>query len=121
MSGPVRVGVVGCGGIAQMMHLPTLAERPDLFTIVALADLDRATLEAVGRRYGVGGLHPHYRNLVSRADVDVMLLLTSGSHEEAAVAALEAGKPLFVPEPLRFSLQETERIAARARRSRGPR
>jgi len=119
MSGPLRVGVVGCGGIAQMMHLPTLAERPDLFTIVALADLDRATLEAVGRRYGVGGLHPDYRNLVSRADVDVMLLLTSGSHEEAAVAALEAGKHLFVEKPLGFSLEETERIAAVARRSRG--
>ena len=28
---PLRVGVIGVGGIAQMMHLPTLAERPDLF------------------------------------------------------------------------------------------
>src|SRR5260370_36192821 len=111
MSGPLRVGVVGCGGIAQMMHLPTLAERPDLFTIVALADLDRATLEAVGRRYGVGGLHPDYRNLVSRADVDVMLLLTSGSHEEAAVAALEAGKHPFVQKTPRFSLDENDRNA----------
>ncbi len=119
MSGPLRVGVVGCGGIAQMMHLPTLAERPDLFTIVALADLNRATLEAVGRRYGVGVLHPDYRNLVSRAEVDAVLLLTSGSHEEAAVAALEAGKHLFVEKPLGFSLEETERIAAVARRSRG--
>jgi predicted dehydrogenase len=30
---PMRFGVVGAGGIAQMMHLPTLAERPDLFEI----------------------------------------------------------------------------------------
>lgn len=119
MRGPLRVGVVGCGGIAQMMHLPTLAERPDLFTIVALADLNRATLDAVGRRYGVGGLHLDHRDLVSRADVDAVLLLTSGSHEEAAVAALEAGKHLFVEKPLGFSLEETERIAALARRSRG--
>jgi len=119
MSGPLRVGVVGCGGIAQMMHLPTLAERPDLFKVVALADLNGATLEAVGRRYGVTGLHPDYRDLVSRADVDAVLLLASGSHEDAAVLALQAGKHLFVEKPLGFSLEETERIAAVARRSRG--
>ena len=119
MNGPLRVGVVGCGGIAQMMHLPTLGERPDLFSIVALADLNGATLEAVGRRYAVGGLHLDFRELVSRADVDAVLLLASGSHEEPAVAALQAGKHLFVEKPLGFSLEETERIAAVARRSRG--
>ncbi len=119
MGGPLRVGVVGCGGIAQMMHLPTLAERPDLFSIVALADLNGATLEAVGRRYGVGGLHLDVRELVSRADVDAVLLLASGSHEGPAVAALEAGKHLFVEKPLGFSLEETERIAAVARKCRG--
>src|SRR6266581_2057220 len=119
MSGPLRVGVVGCGGIAQMMHLPTLAERPDLFSIVALADVNGATLEAVGRRYAVGGLHLDFRELVSRADVEAVLLLSSGSHEGPAVAALQAGKHLFVEKPLGFSLEETERIAAVARASRG--
>src|SRR3989442_6705746 len=119
MSGPLRVGVVGCGGIAQMMHLPTLAERPDVFSMVALADLNRATLEAVGSRYSVGGLHLDFRELVSRADVDAVLLLASGSHEEPAVAALQAGKHLFVEKPLGFSLEETERIAAGAAGNRG--
>ncbi len=119
MSGPLRVGVVGCGGIAQMMHLPTLAERPDLFSIVALADLNGATLEAVGRRYAVGGLHLDFRELVSRADVEAVLLLSSGSHEAPAVAALQAGKHVFVEKPLGFSLEETERITEVARRSPG--
>jgi len=48
VSGKLRVGVIGCGGIAQMMHLPTLAERPDLFEIAAIGDISEATLAAVG-------------------------------------------------------------------------
>jgi predicted dehydrogenase len=116
---PLRVGLVGCGGIAQMMHLPTLAERPDLFAVTALADVSRPTLEAVGARYGVTTLCADHRELVGRPDVDAVLLLASGSHKEAALAALEAGKHVFVEKPLGFSLPETEAIAAVARRSRG--
>src|SRR3989442_13219679 len=109
MGGPLGVGVVGCGGIAQMMHLPTLAERPDLFSIAALADLNRATLEAVGRRYAVGALHLDFRELVSRADVDAVLLLASGSHEGPAVGALHAGNDPLLEEPPRFGLEGAAR------------
>jgi predicted dehydrogenase len=116
---PLRVAVVGCGGIAQMMHLPTLAERPDLFALTALADVNRATLDAVAQRYGVGAASTDYREVVGRPDVDAVLLLASGSHREPALAALDAGKHLFVEKPLGFGLPETEKIAEAARRSRG--
>lgn len=119
MGAPLRVGLIGCGGIAQMMHLPTLAERPDLFQVTALADVSRETLEAVGRRYGVSTLTTDYRELVARADVDAVLLLASGSHRDSATAALLAGKHLFVEKPLAFSLAETEAIAAVAKTAKG--
>ncbi len=119
MSGPLRVAVVGCGGIAQMMHLPTLFERPDLFQVVALADVNRPTLEAVGRRYGVAVLYTDHRELVARPDVDAMLLLASGSHRAAVTDALLAGRHVFVEKPLAFSLAETEAIAAVARKAKG--
>ena len=87
MSGPLRVGVVGCGGIAQMMHLPTIAERPDLFRLTALADVDRAVLGGVGERYG-GALFADYRELLALDEVDAVLLCASGSHREAALGTL---------------------------------
>ena len=119
MTAPLRVGVIGCGGIAQMHHLPTLAERRDLFQITALADVSRPTLEAVGQRYGVEVLATDYRELLSRPDVDALLLLTSGCHREAALDLVRTDKHLFVEKPLAFSLQETEEVARAARGRKG--
>jgi len=118
VSAPLRVGVVGAGGIAQMMHLPTLTERPDLFRVVGLADVDRPVLEAVGARHGIALRTTDYRQLLARKDVEAVLLLTSGSHRESSLRALAAGKHVFVEKPVGFSLAETEEVARAARRSR---
>jgi len=117
VSHPLRVAVVGCGGIAQMMHLPTLAERPDLFHIAGIADIDRATIDAVGARYHVERRTTDFRELVAQPDVDAVLVLASGGHRQFVLAALAAGKHLFVEKPLGFSVAETEELAREARRS----
>ena len=49
---PLRVGVVGCGQIAQIMHLPFLTELP-LFRVTALCDLSPTVVETVGERFAV--------------------------------------------------------------------
>lgn len=109
----LRMGVIGCGGIAQMMHLPFLAERPDLFSIEALADVDEATLAAVGRRYGVQRLFSDHRELLD-APIDGVLIASGGSHLQPVLDALAAGKHLLVEKPLADSSSDVERIAAAA-------
>jgi predicted dehydrogenase len=111
------VAVIGCGAIAQMMHLPTLSERPDLFTITGLADIDRATLDAVGRRYHVTRRATDFHELLSDPQAEAILVLASGGHRKFVLPALAAGKHVFVEKPLGFSVAETEEIAAAARRS----
>ena len=117
MEEPLRVGVVGCGGIAQMMHLPTLAERPDLFTIAGLADIEQDVLDAVGARYHVDRRVTDFRQLLAAPDIDAIAVFASGGHRKFVVPALEAGKHVFVEKPLGFNVAEAEEIAAVARRS----
>lgn len=119
MSGKLRVGVVGCGGIAQMMHLPTLAERPDLFEIVAIADISEAVLNAVGDRYHVARRSRDFRDIAKNPGVDAVFILSSGRHDEALLAAYDAGKHVFVEKPLGFGRPETEALAKAARGARG--
>ena len=119
MSGRLKVGVVGCGGIAQMMHLPTLAERPDLFEIVSLADVSEETLAAVGARYQVGRRHKDAVALANDPGLDAVLVCSSGRHDEALKAAYAAGKHVFVEKPLGFGRPETEALAKAAKGARG--
>ncbi len=119
MSGKLRVGVIGCGGIAQMMHLPTLSERPDLFEIVAIADISEAVLKAVGDRYQVGPRSRDFRDVASNPNVEAVFVLSSGRHDTALAAAFAAGKHVFVEKPLGFGRPETEALATAARAARG--
>lgn len=119
MTSPLQVGVIGGGGIAQMMHLPTLAERPDLFTITALADVSEKTLQAVGDRYNVATRVEDYRELLGRADLDALLLFTSGCHRDALLDLARSDKHVFVEKPVAYSLKETEEVAQAARGRRG--
>lgn len=114
----LRVGVIGCGGIAQMMHLPHLAERPDLFDVRMISDVKQETLEAVGQRYGVSARTTDPLAVIANPEVDAILLLASGSHGALAAAALERGKHVLVEKPLGYGVPETEALAKVARGSK---
>jgi predicted dehydrogenase len=107
---PLRVGVVGCGQIAQIMHLPFLADLPQ-FRLAAVCDLSPKVVAAVGERYGVPIRTTEYTDLLCRDDIDAVAVLTM-EHAEIAVAAAEAGKHLFIEKPLAFSLPDADRIIA---------
>lgn len=109
----LRFGVIGCGGIAQMMHLPHLTEH-EQFEVVALADIDASVLEAVGDRFHVTARYTDWRALLARTDVDAVGIFHGGSHHDTVIGALDAHKHVFVEKPLAWNLRETEAIAARA-------
>lgn len=112
----LRVGVIGCGAIAQMMHLPYLRELDDRFTIAALCDRDPVALEEVGRQYGVTRLFTTAGELLEEP-LDAVFILTSGDHAPATEAALERGLHVFVEKPLTYTLRQTDDVLAAAARS----
>jgi predicted dehydrogenase len=116
MAERTRVGVVGCGLIAQVMHLPYLAELDDRYEIAALCDVSPELLTACAMRYGVQRRFTRWEDLVSD-DLDAVLVLTSGSHAPIAVAAAEAGKHVFVEKPLCLGVAEGREMLAAAERT----
>jgi predicted dehydrogenase len=110
-----RVGVIGCGLVAQVMHLPHLRELGDRFEVTAVCDLAAGPLEFAGAMF------PDARRLTDWADaldgVDAVLVLTAGSHAPVAIAAAEAGVHVFVEKPMCFSVQEGEAMIAAAEAS----
>ena len=109
----VRVGVIGCGLVAQVMHLPHLREMPDRFTVTAVCDLAAGPLEFAGAMFPAARRLTDWQDLLG--EVDAVLVLTAGSHAPVAVAAAEAGVHVFVEKPMCFSVDEGEQMIAAAR------
>jgi predicted dehydrogenase len=103
----LRVGVIGCGLIAQVMHLPYLREFQDRFQITALCDLSPGTLAALGETYAVARRHTRWQDLLAE-DLDAVVICTSGSHAQPAIAAAHAGRHVFVEKPLCYTLREAD-------------
>jgi predicted dehydrogenase len=105
MTRRLRVGVVGAGIIAQVMHLHYLRELADHYEIAALCDLAPENAEANAASYGIPKVLTDWREMLREA-IDVVLILTSGSHAPIAVEAAKAGKHVLVEKPMCFSVPE---------------
>lgn len=114
MPKPLKVGVVGCGVIAQVMHLPHLRDLQDRFEIAALCDVSRPVADACGEAFGVSCVYTDWHDLVDQ-QLDAVLVLTSGSHAPIAIAAAEAGSHVFVEKPMCLSLDEGREMFTAAR------
>lgn len=114
---PVRVGIVGCGEVAQIIHLPTLATMPDRFRVAALCDASPAVLNGVGDAWNIRPRFRDYADLVRSAEVDAVLVTNPHVlHAPTALAAMQAGKHVLIEKPMCLSLAEADALAeARAR------
>jgi len=97
--------------VAQAVHLPILARRPDLFEVAALCDLSPGTLRAVADRYRIARRHRTLDELLQTGGIDAVMILTSGSHGAAAATAAAAGLPVFCEKPLCYTLEEADGLA----------
>ena len=89
MSSIVRVGIVGCGEVAQIIHLPTLLNLRDQFRVTAICDVSQVVLDGVGDRYDIKARFRDYRELVASAEVDAVLIANPHVfHAEVAMAAM---------------------------------
>jgi predicted dehydrogenase len=114
-SARVKIGMIGCGAIAQIQHLPHLRELSQEFEIAGLCDLSPKLMARLGEEYGVPGdrQFTDYRELV-QSDVDAVIVCPSGSHAAPSIAATEAGKHVLVEKPMCTTVREAEAMVQAA-------
>lgn len=110
MERPVKLGIVGLGEVAQVVHLPILASRPELFEIAAICDVSPGVVSLMGDRYDVPGRYSDIESLVAH-DLDAVMVLSSDEyHTDHVVSACRAGRHVFVEKPMCLNLREAESI-----------
>ena len=114
----LRVGIVGCGEVVQIIHLPSLYRLSEKFRVTALCDASRTVLDGVGDRWNVDRRFLKYEDLVGQADVDVVLITNPHAyHAPVAMAALAAGKHVMVEKPVCLTLAEADALQAAQKRA----
>jgi predicted dehydrogenase len=111
MSRVVRVGVVGCGEVAQIIHLPTLRDLPHRFEVVALCDVSPVVLEKVGGQWPSAKRYKDHRDIVADSRVDAVLICNPHVyHTAVALDAMSAGKHALIEKPACINLREADAL-----------
>ena len=115
----MRFGVIGCGTIAQVMHVPYLTETPEA-ELYALVDPARERAEELAQRYNVPYVYTDHGPLLDKHtdDLDAIIVLTpSHAHADVAVDTLNAGIDTLVEKPIAATLEDATRMVEADRRS----
>ncbi|MDQ0779123.1 NDP-hexose-3-ketoreductase [Streptomyces aurantiacus] len=114
---PLRIGVLGCGGIAMRRMLPAMA-RTSAVEVAAVASRDKERAEAAASRFGADPVHG-YEALLERDDIDAVYVpLPPALHAPWTARALKAGKHALVEKPMVTGAQEARDLAALAEEGR---
>ena len=123
MPTPVRLGLIGYGGIAQDSHRPGILASADVVQVTAAADVAPHNLEAAHADYGVprDQLYPDYRDMLARAEIDAVDIATPHNlHAEQAIEAANAGKAVVCEKPMAVSSEEGDAIVEAVKRNGVP-
>ncbi|WP_270888804.1 Gfo/Idh/MocA family protein [Pedococcus sp. 5OH_020] len=114
----LRVGIIGLGEVAQVVHLPVLTSLPDLFEVRSACDISASLLSAVGDRFGIPGRYLSTSEMLAQEELDCVLVLNSDEfHAQCVVQALDAGAHVLVEKPMCLSPREADEIIAARDRS----
>ncbi|WP_334075148.1 Gfo/Idh/MocA family protein [Paenibacillus sp. A14] len=119
MSKVYRVGIIGCGGIANGKHLPSLNKLANV-ELTAFCDIVPERAEEAAAKYGSEGakVYSDYREMLKEEQLDIVHVLTpNDSHAEISIAALEAGNHVMCEKPMAKSAADARKMVEAAKRT----
>ncbi len=121
MSGtPLRVGLIGCGGILRAFHAAAYQSLPSLVRISALADPVPAHLQWARETLQVPAqaCHADFKAMLAAETLDVVVVATPHAlHGEQSIAALQHGVDVISEKPMALTLEDADRILAVAEKT----
>ncbi|MDX2033542.1 MAG: Gfo/Idh/MocA family oxidoreductase [Blastocatellia bacterium] len=115
----LRVGIIGCGGLAQGAHIPALTrmKETDNVEIVAVCDVYQKRLEQAGTTTGAKQIKD-YRAMLDQKDVDYVAVVTPEHwHAKMTIDAADAGKHVYCEKPMTWSIDEAKRVVAKIKQT----
>ncbi|KAL1852897.1 hypothetical protein Daus18300_011979 [Diaporthe australafricana] len=112
----VKVGIIGCGLVTQVVHVPCMNSLSHLFQLTYLYDVSEDAMKHSLEKLA-GNTKPkttrNIEEICTAPEVDVVLIANNHAfHASQALLALQANKHVFIEKPIALTLQDTDRIIA---------
>lgn len=117
MNRTVKVGIIGCGGIANGKHMPSLAEIKNV-QMVAFCDIVKERAEKAAEKYGTpdAKVYTDYKELLADKEIEVVHVLTPNKeHADISIDALYAGKHVMCEKPMAKTAADAKRMVEAAK------
>ena len=86
------IGVIGCGAVAQLEHIPAIKKLPNA-KLLALCDSDKAKVQALGQKHDVPYVFEDFEEMLKLEDLDGVVIATPNDlHAPMTLSALRQGK-----------------------------
>jgi UDP-N-acetylglucosamine 3-dehydrogenase len=113
-----RIAVIGLGWFGEI-HCDAISAIPS-FELAALCTRTESRLNELGEKYGVSQLYTDYTELLQNPDIDAVSVVTMwDQHTAPAIAALEAGKHVFLEKPMAHTVADCKLICDAAAKAKG--
>ena len=107
---PLRVGIVGAGGIARHYHLPSYRLCKNV-AVVAACDVNDAALKQMQEQHGIERVYMDYHELLQKERLDILSICTSNdAHYPIAMAAIEADLDVYCEKPLALTYAQAREM-----------
>ena len=108
----VRIGIIGCGGIANAKHMPSLAKLENV-KMVAFCDIVKEKAEAAAKKFGTedAAVYTDYKELLRDESIEVVHVLTPNKeHSFISIDAMRAGKHVMCEKPMAKTAAEAREM-----------
>lgn len=119
MSKVYKIGMIGCGGIANGKHLPSLSKLSNV-EVVAFCDIVEARAIATAAKFGAtdAKVSSDYKEILADSSIDIIHVCTpNDSHADITIDALEAGKHVMCEKPMAKTAADAKRMVDAAKRT----
>ena len=119
MAKKLRAGIIGCGGIANGKHMPSIQQIAEL-EMVAFCDIVIERAEKAAKQYGTADAKTYkdYKDLLADKSIDVVYVLTPNrEHSFMTIDALNAGKHVMCEKPMAKTSKEAQEMVETAKKT----
>ena len=115
----IGIGVIGCGSIAEIAHLPSISKCPDV-ELIAVCDTNEKTATSAAKKWKAKAYYTDYKKMLEeRKDLNAVVIASPPNvHCEQGIACAEAGLHVLIEKPLAVTNREAWDIVNACRKAK---